>query len=408
MRNRIILLLSVFFQMAGGISFFTYYPRFLSALGADNFLISFIISMFSLASFIFPSIIGFFSDKFQTRKKFIRYGIIGNIIIIIPIFFIGIEYIWIYFPLIFISGFFINCYGMIYPLFSEVCLNDSKWISYYSAVVASAWFFGSFFCGIYVDLIGIEYLFYYYISFLLISFIFSLFIKENREEIFKLNKSLKQDNLVNVDLEKIQHDNILNTISYSLYFALFFRNFGIRPIFNVLAIFFALTLTSDIEIGFLISINFLLQIAISVMIGRIINKKNMKFILILGFIFSSFAMLGYYFSRDFWGFLIAQLLVSFSYAAFWTASMIYISQNTTPENKGRYVGLANSFFSLGNFTGNIFFGILLMINDNFYFTILVLFLFPTISALFILFGFKSTKTMEIKNNLHSKREIIAV
>ncbi len=391
MRNRIILLLSVFFQMAGGISFFTYYPRFLSALGADNSLISFIISMISLASFIFPSLIGFFSDKFQTRNWFIRFGIIGIIINAIFIFFIGIEYIWICFPLIFINGFFFSCFGMTYPLFSEICLNDAKWISYYNAVVASAWFFGSFFCGIYIDLIGIENLFYYYFSFLVISFVFTLFIKENREEIFKLNRSLKQNNLLNVDLEKIQHDNMLNKISPSLYFALFFRNFGVRPIFNVLAIFFALTLTSDTEIGFLISINYLLQIAISVIIGKIINKKNMKFILILGFLFSTFAMLGYYFSRDFWGFLISQFLVSFSYAAFWTATFIYISQKTTPENKGRYVGMANSFFSLGNFTGNIFIGILLIINDNFYFTILVLFLFPTISVLFILFGFKSTK-----------------
>jgi len=380
--------------MAGGISFFTYYPRFLFALGADNSLINFIISMISLGTFIFPSIIGFFSDKFQTRKNFIIFGIFGSVLISIPIFLINFEYVFLSFPLIFSLSLFMSSFQMSYTLFSEICSNDAKWISYYNSVVAAAWFFGAFFSGIYVDFIGIENLFYYTCSFFLVSSIFSLFIREKREEILKLNKPVKQTNLVDDNLENTQNDKGLDKISKSLYFALFFRNFGIRPIFGVLAIFMALSLTSDTEIGFLVSINFLLQTVISVVIGRIINEKNIKIILILGFLFSSFTMIGYYFARDFWGFLISQLMVSFSYAAFWTASFIYISQNTTPKNKGRYVGIANSFFSLGNFTGNVFTGILLLINDSYYFTLLVLFIFPAISALFILFGFKSKQKQE--------------
>jgi len=68
---------------------------------------------------------------------------------------------------------------------------------------------------------------------------------------------------------------------------------------------------------------------------------------------------------------------------FWNASVIYIAQKTTPINKGKYIGYANSSFYLGSFIGALFFSLLLNINPNYYVVGIPMILFPIISMIII-------------------------
>lgn len=388
LRNRILILVSNFFMGTGGLAFYTYYPRYLEVIGTSSSLITYIVSMVALAAFIFPPLIGKYSDKLQKRKVFITVGSFASVIMYYLGFLVSIEFVWLAFILIFVNGFFGSSYSMLYPLYSESCADDPKWISYYNAVTALSWSSGAFLSGFLMEFFGIEGIFYLVLITVLLSAIPSLFIVENREDILALNLDSKQDAKKVSDTDEKFDNKTLNLLLLPLFIALLFRNFGIRPILGLAAIFFSFTLNSEAEIGILIGINPLIQAVLTLIIGRIINKKNIKVFMVIGFATSSLAMLGYYVSTDFWGLLISQIMVCISFSFFWNASIIYISQLTTPENKANYVGRAWSFFYLGVFLGNWFMGGLLTVNNNYYFTLLIMMVFPLISVLFILFWFK--------------------
>ena len=166
----------------------------------------------------------------------------------------------------------------------------------------------------------------------LINLLIVAFMKEHRTLILD-----HYENQINQNLDDFNEEK---SVSISIYYGLFFRNFGLKPIMTVLSLIMGFHLSSSIGIGFLIGLNFLIQVLLMLLIGHIIKEKNDKLILILGYFFSSIAILGYIFATDFFGFLIAQVFVAFSYSMFWSASVIHIAQNTTPLNKG---SLPNSF-----------------------------------------------------------------
>jgi MFS family permease len=111
--------------------------------------------------------------------------------------------------------------------------------------------------------------------------------------------------------------------------------------------------------------------------------------LIIGFSLSVAAIIGYMLSTDFLGFLLSQFMISGSFALFWNATQIYIAQKTTPMNKGKYLGYANSSFFSGGFLGGLFFSLLLSFNPSYYAFMWIMLFFPLISTLGILLKFKS-------------------
>ncbi len=123
--------------------------------------------------------------------------------------------------------------------------------------------------------------------------------------------------------------------------------------------------------------------------GRIISKKNEKYIMMIGFFLSTAAIIGYMLSTDFIGFLFSQIMISSSFALFWNATQIYIAQKTNPRNKGKYLGYANSSFFSGGFLGGLFFSLLLLFNPNYYAFMWIMMIFPIISTITIFLKFKS-------------------
>jgi len=77
---------------------------------------------------------------------------------------------------------------------------------------------------------------------------------------------------------------------------------------------------------------------------------------------------------------------------FFTATQIYVSKNTTPKNKGKYMGYLNTSSQLGNFTGGIFFTLLLFVYSDYYPAMRFMIVFPAIAALIIFIKFDRKKT----------------
>lgn len=366
-----------------GMSFYSFLGRYLQYLGTSKILIQVIVTLLPLWSFIFPPILGRLSDKFQNRKSFILIGTVS--LPLISLLFIFIQDLISITLLVLFYGLSSSLVGISFTLFQEIVFNDQSYISYYNSMVVLGWFFGAQFCGIFIDYFGIGNLFVFIliISFLLLGL--SLFLKEEREIILekfeKFNQKTKKFNLLinNTDLP----------VNPSIYYALFFRNFGIRPIMSILTIIMAFHLSTDSEIGFLVGSNPLIQFFLMLLMGRIISKNNQKLFMIIGYILSGITIIGYILSIDFLGYLFFQILVSFSYSMFWSATHFYIAQNTMPENKGQYIGFANSSFYLGSFIGGLFFSGILFVEPNYYIAMIPLIIFPFLSAIIISLKFKN-------------------
>jgi MFS family permease len=358
---------------------YTYVPPYLANLNIDLTNIVLIVTILPLNSVIFPPLLGNFSDKLQKRKEFFLIGGFGLILTFILL--ILIKNVIILMVLLILYGICSSSYGIIYVLFQELTLNKKEFVSYYQALVALGWFMGAFLGGIFVDFFGIENIFIFLLYMAFINILIILFIQENRENILKLHSDNEKYNLWDENSQKAD-------IPFSIYLGLFFRNFAIRPILSILAIIMAYSITNDFQIGFLISINPLIQFFLMILIGRVINERNLKKILIIGYFFNALVILGYIISNGFLDFLTFQILISLSYSMFWNATQIYIAQRTTPKNKGKYMGYATTSFFLGSLLGGLFFSFLISVFINIYLAMLFLIMFPLFSGLIIWFKFE--------------------
>ncbi|MFX0019110.1 MAG: MFS transporter [Promethearchaeota archaeon] len=375
MRTVISSLITTFFFNTIGMAIFSYIPPYLLALENEGFIAPLVSSIFPLTATIFPSLLGKRSDLIQNRSIFFIIGTIGTCLTLFLLLFVK-ELIWII-TLLFLYGIFNACFGLIFILYQEVVENNPRLISYYNAIIVLGWFAGSLFGGIFIDFYGILNLIWFLFLVSVISVVLLPLIKEDREMILE-HYNIRSNQEVNDGIEQQRNKKI----SKSIYFGLFFRNFGVRPVMAILAITIGLYLTSKIAIGFLIGLNPLLQFFLMILIGNVIKNKNQKIIIVIGYLLGALTLFGYAISIDFIGFLFYQGSASFSYAMFWNATQIYIAQRTTPKNKGKYIGYANSSFFLGSFIGGLIFSLLSFIAD-FYFAMWFMIIFPVISALII-------------------------
>lgn len=378
-RSVILILFSILVLNTAGIGLVTYLPKYLLFLGIENPLIQLIMTIFPLTLFVFPPLLGKISDKRQNRILFIIIGAFG--IVLSFILFLFTQNLFLIVLLSLMYGFFGAAYRIMFTLYAELVDNDTRYISYYNAVSTCGWFLGSQLGGIFIEVYGIQNIFFFLVLFSTINLGSVFFIRENRTLIL----SHYEDNTS----EKHNNINGENSISVSVYLGLFFRNFGIKPIMVVLSIIMGFHISSDTQVGFLIGLNFLIQVALMLIIGHIISEKNEKLILILGYFFSTIAIIGYIISNSFFSFLISQIFIAFSYSMFWSATIMYIAQNSTPKNKGRYMGYANSSTFSGGFIGGLLFSYLLLVfNSNYYSVMYFMILFPLLSSVSILLKFK--------------------
>ncbi len=363
---------------------YTYLPKYLLFLGIESPIITLTMTFAMSTFFIFPPLLGKYSDKLQNRIYFIMLSPLGTFTTLILLLFT--KNIIVLNILIFIFGFFISFGTICFTLFIELVQNDKKWISYYNSICSIGNFTGIIIGGIFIDFFNIEKLFLFTLIMFLPSIIFNIFIRENRQLILENNVEISENTHKVGVINKLKEEHI----SKSIYLSLFFRNYAIIPILNILVIIIGFYLEINTQIALLLGINPLLQFFLMPFIGKKLKQKNIKGVLILGYFLSVIVIIGYIIADDFWSFLIFQVLISLSYSLFWMATTVYIAQNSTPINKGRYMGYATASIFAGTAFGGVFFSLLLaLFNSNYYISISFMIIFPTISTLVILFNFKN-------------------
>ena len=382
-RSVILILISVFLINTTGMVIFTYASTYLLDLGTVKSLMQLIVTIFPLTAFLFPPLYGFLSDKYQNRIIFLLIGTIGMSFAFLML---SLTRDLIFTALfLFLFGFFMASSNISFTLYSELVEDDKKYISYYNAVIVAGWFVGAQFGGIFIDIYGIENIFLLSLLISLPNLICVVFIRENRSLILerynnRVNKNLNGLNINDAEVE--------NSISKSVYYGLFFRNFGIKPIMSILALVMIVYLSSGSEVGFLIGINFFLQFFLMLLAGKIITSKNVKSFMIMGYVLSAITIFGYVIATNFVIYFFFQLIFAFSYSMHWAATIVYIAQNTTPKNKGQIMGYANASVFSGSFVGGLFFTLILSFNLNYYIAMSFMIIFPIISVVIISLKFK--------------------
>ncbi|MFX1568786.1 MAG: MFS transporter [Promethearchaeota archaeon] len=383
-RSVILLLISVLTYGTAAMALIYYLPRYLrDYLGFDLAIIQLVTTIYPFSAIFLPQILGNYSDKIQNRYLFILFGSIGASILYLALIFTK-DLVLITFILIIYSMCGVS-YRLSFTLYQELTKNNPKFVTFYNAANVFGWFLGSQFGGIFIDIYGISNIYIFILIISMINLIIIIFIRENRNDILNyFNHEFEISNSKGTNI-----DEISNNISKIIYLALFTRHFGVRPIITILAVLMSFHLSSDTQIGFLLGFNPLLQFFLMLLTGKIISKKNEKYILLIGFFLSTIAIIGYMLSTDFLGFLFSQIMISSSFALFWNATQIYIAQKTNPRNKGKYLGYANSSFFSGGFIGGLFFSLLLLYNPDYYAFMWIMLFFPLISTLSIFIKFKS-------------------
>jgi MFS family permease len=378
----VLLLISVLTYGTAAMALIYYLPRYLLYLGFSLPIIQIVTTLYPFSAIFLPQILGKYSDKVQNRYLFFLLGSIGASILYLALIF-SKDLILITILLIIYS----MCgasYRISFTLYQELTINNPKFVTFYNAISVFGWFIGSQFGGVFIEIYSVSQIFLFLLIISLINLSVIFFVREKRGEIFTyFNNEVEKLNL------ETNNDDNTSTISKSIYIALFIRHFGVRPIITILAVLMFFHLSSDTQIGFLLGFNPLLQFFLMLLTGKIIAKKNEKYILLVGFFLSSMAILGYMLSTDFFGFLLSQIMISTSFALFWNSTQIYIAQKTNPRNKGKYLGYVNSSFFSGGFLGGIFFSLLLSFNPDYYAFMWIMMIFPLISTITILIKFKS-------------------
>ncbi|MHA2086870.1 MAG: MFS transporter [Promethearchaeota archaeon] len=372
-RSVILLLISAFIIFLAAWMIMAFLPQYLQVLGAPGPILQIIITIFLSTLFIFPYFLGKYSDKIQNRKYFVLIGTAGMILIpFLLLFTINLILITI---ILFIFGVFASTSSLLFTLYSELVQNNSKWISYYNAITALGWFVGAQIAGLFIENYGFNFVFIISLIGMVIGAIFLVFINEDRQIILNSAKT--------IDLNDSQ--NIEFSISKSIYYGVFFRSFGIQPIMAILVVIMGFHLANDTEIGFLIGLNPLLQFFLMLLLGRLVIEKNFKFLILSGYGLSIFVIFGFLLAADFWGFLLSQFIVAFSFSIYWMTTITYISKNTTPKNKGVYIGYANTSAFAGNAIGGLFLSLLLtLVNSDYSIAMYFMVIFPIIAIIIIL------------------------
>jgi len=362
---------------------YTYVSTFLLDLGTDKSLMQLTVTIFPLTAFLFPPLYGFLSDKYQNRIVFLLIGTIG---ISFAFLMLSLTRDLIFITLfLFLFGLFMASSNISFTLYSELVEDDKKYISYYNAIIVAGWFVGAQFGGIFIDIYGIENIFLLALLISLPNLICVVFIRENRSLILERynNRVNKKTNGLDINDAEVE-----NSISKSVYYGLFFRNFSIKPIMSILALIMISYLSSGSEVGFLIGINFFLQFFLMLLAGKIITSKNVKTFMVMGYALSAITIFGYVIATNFLIYFSFQLIFAFSYSMHWAATIMYIAQNTTPKNKGQIMGYANASVFSGSFVGGLFFTLLLSFNPNYYIAMSFMIIFPIISVVVISLKFK--------------------
>jgi MFS family permease len=316
---------------------FTFLPVHIEdTLGGSLYWVGFIVSLQYLALVVMTFVWGAVSDKLGQRRNVI---LIGNFIASFFYFFMPDADLVQLTLLRSIQVFFNASWILAYALSTELSpRSKGEIIGLFTLFNSVGWGLGSFMSG-FVYEIDIKWFFY-------LSGIFSLLAAGS---LLPLNEPLKKK-VETLDLRRLfKLDNIPDVMKLCI--TVLFLITGSYMVFAIFSVYLNLNDIPKAAIGIVIALSGLPSAGLSSLIGRLCDLYGRKIILLISIALYAFIWLVYGIVDNIWIVIALWLIPAYTFYMISTNTMM--SDLTAVQERGRGIGLLNSFYNMGAFAGSL-------------------------------------------------------
>ncbi len=384
LKKRLPLLSSTFFRITSTAGISVVLQLYMADLGASLLEIGSMSSLRGLATIVFSPIWGSLSDK-HGRK---RYLLISSLISLLVLLFYPSAST----PLLIITlvSIFAAANSGFTPIATALSSENSKRrgveISFFNTAISIGNFTSKIMIGFTLLIISVKTSLWIFILIFAISVIPLFWVKERNNH----RDTKKRKLFFNMEDMKLMRESNL----WSIYVGTFLRQFGVNGMLSIAAVYMVYGVKlSPFMVGFLASLNPLVQIFSILFFARMAEKKrSSKPSILFGMFFSVLSLLFFAVWKSPVGIASAYSCLGLGYGAFISGTTTYISFAVSSSLRGKFMGLFTSARSVGVVLGSLTAGMMSQLfgYENAFLVMCVL----VLSAFFmILFFFKEKVNM---------------
>ncbi len=343
-RKRLPLLLSTFLRITATAGISVVLQLYMAEIGASLFEIGSMSSLRGTASIIFSPVWGALSDK-GGRK---RYLLISSFLSL---------FILLFYPtassaliVIVLVSLFASTNSGFNPIATALSSENSKRrgveISFFNTAISIGNFTSKMMIGFTLLVISVKTSLWLFILIFSLSVIPLFWVKESIP-----HEREKRKLFFNVEDMKLMKENNL----WSIYVGTFLRQFGVNGMLSIVAVYMVYSVKlSPFMVGFLASLNPLVQIFSILFFARMAEKKrSSKPSILFGMFFSVLSLLLFAMWKSAIGIALAYSCLGLGYGAFISGTTTYISFAVSSNLRGRFMGLFTSARSMGVVLGSL-------------------------------------------------------
>jgi MFS family permease len=386
LKKRLPLLSSTFLRITATAGISVVLQLYMAELGASLFEIGSMSSLRGLATIVFSPIWGSLSDR-NGRK---RYLLISSFLS----FFILLFYPTVSSALIVIMlvSLFAATNSGFTPIATALSSETSKRrgveISFFNTAISVGNFTSKIMIGFTLLIISVKTSLWIFILIFALGIVPLFWINEKRT-----HQARKKRNLF-VSLEDIKLMKESNL--WSVYVGTFLRQFGVNGMLSIVAVYMVYSVKlSPFMVGFLASLNPLVQIFSILLFARITERKrSSKSSILFGMFFSVLSLLLFAMWKSSLGIGLAYASLGLGYGAFISGTTTYISFAVSSDLRGKFMGFFTSARSVGVVLGSLTAGIMSQLfgYENAFFVMCAL----VLSAFFMILFFFKEKAEKMK------------
>ncbi len=346
MKKRAPLLSSTFLRITSTAGLSVILQLYMAELGAGLIEIGGMSSLRGLFTIVFSPIWGALSDKYGRK----RYLMVSSFLTLAVMLFYPFSSKALLI-LILVSAFAAMNSGF-NPIATALSSENSERrgveISFFNTSISIGNFTSKILIGFALIFISVKISLWIFIVVFMASILPLFFVKDERRAKVKRREATLFLNSHDIYLMKEYK-------IWSIYVGTFLRQFGVNGMLSVVAVYMVYSVKlSPFMVGFLASLNPLVQIFSILFFARVVEKKrNSKRSILFGMAFSAFSLLLFATWKSAFGIAMAYTSLGLGYGAFISASTSYISFAIPSSLRGKFMGFFTSSRSIGVVLGSM-------------------------------------------------------
>ncbi len=346
MKKRLPLLSSTFMRITSTAGLSVLLQLYMAQIGASLIEIGSMSSLRGLSTIVFSPIWGALSDK-KGRKKFLLLSSFLSLSIMLFYPFSSSSLL-----ILLLVSLFAAVNSGFNPIATALSSENSERrgveISFFNTSISVGNFTSKMLIGFALIWISVKTSLWIFILVFMASLVPLFFVRDK-------NKNTNRREKTHLFLSSQDIYLMKNYKIWSIYVGTFLRQFGVNGMLSVVAVYMVYAVKlSPFMVGFLASLNPLVQIFSILFFARFVEKKrNSKPSILFGMAFSAVSLLLFATWKNAYGIALAYILLGLGYGAFISGSTTYISFAVPTNLRGKFMGFFTSSRSVGVVLGSL-------------------------------------------------------